>query len=271
MKKVFTNANDVIHLFAQQTQNEARCSNVFFKNTKIYSYGHHYLLGVFIDDNTILINDKGYSNTTSKHIHLLRYATKQYRQFFTTETDLQWVYNEVSDLSKKLANSRKPELYIDKILSLYKTLNEYLTYTKTLSTVKKDVRYKSIKKIALAVNKNFEKYKAILIKHKTNEANLRRKKIEKKLIEFKNYEIDTFRIGDEDFVRLSKDKTKVETSQGVIIDVRQAKALYEAIVSKQDIKGLKIDNYTVKSFNKTLIIGCHSINKKNLHEVGKLL
>jgi hypothetical protein len=46
--------------------------NVFFEYSRIYSYGYHYILGKFIDDNLLIINDTGYSATTSKHIHLLR-------------------------------------------------------------------------------------------------------------------------------------------------------------------------------------------------------
>ena len=60
MKRVFTNSYDVIHLYAQRSQDEGRCSNVFFYGDKIYSYGHHYLLGEFIDDGkAIIINDEG--------------------------------------------------------------------------------------------------------------------------------------------------------------------------------------------------------------------
>ena len=64
MKRVFTNSTEVIHLWAQRTQNEARCSNVFFEpdyklsdgnwealetSSKIYSYGKHYLLAEFLE------------------------------------------------------------------------------------------------------------------------------------------------------------------------------------------------------------------------------
>ena len=49
MKKVFSSSTDVMHLFAQRSQQEARTSsgNVFYYNDKIYSYGHHYLLGIY--------------------------------------------------------------------------------------------------------------------------------------------------------------------------------------------------------------------------------
>jgi len=73
MKTVYSKSSDVIHLFAQRTQEEGRCSNVFFNcKERIYSYGSHYLLGEFIrnkkKDLAIWINDDGYSVTTAKHI-----------------------------------------------------------------------------------------------------------------------------------------------------------------------------------------------------------
>ena len=45
------NSADVIHMFAQRTQSEGRCINVFFEYNRIYSYGRHYLLGEFIELN----------------------------------------------------------------------------------------------------------------------------------------------------------------------------------------------------------------------------
>jgi len=75
MKTVFNSSSDVIHLFAQRSQDNARCSNVFFDKNKIYSYGYHYLLGEFISNNkgdeAIMINNLGYSSTTGKHIDQL--------------------------------------------------------------------------------------------------------------------------------------------------------------------------------------------------------
>ncbi len=81
------------------------------------------MLEQFIDDKTILINDSGYSVTTSKHIGEISYATRQYRQFFTTKTDIDTVHNTVQQNLEKLTNARKPELYINVILSLFKSLN----------------------------------------------------------------------------------------------------------------------------------------------------
>ncbi len=78
IKRVFTNAGEVLHRWANQTQEDARCSNVFFEGVSAYSYGSHYELGRIIQHNNrtvALINDAGYSNTTRKHIYYAKTAT----------------------------------------------------------------------------------------------------------------------------------------------------------------------------------------------------
>ena len=53
--------------------------------------------------------------------------------------------------------------------------------------------------------------------------------------------------------------------------VKEAKILYNKIIKNEDIKGFKIDYYTVIDLDSKLKIGCHNINLKNMHEVGKQL
>lgn len=275
MKKVYPKSSDVIHLFANKRQDEARCTNVFFDNKdKIYSYSHYYLLGEFIDNNTIYINDDGYSVTTSKHISQLSYATRQYKQFYKSQSDLERVYNTVMANKNALGNARKPELYIIPILDLWESLNEYLEYT-NVKKYKSNSKYKAIKNIVNALNDNSEdfKEKLRLAAIKEAKAQVRRdtKQLKISLKKFREYEISSFRIGKEDYLRLSKDGTMVETSQYVRIKTENAKTLYQLIKRGVDIAGRKIEYYTVTSINGTLKIGCHNINMKSVHEIGELL
>ncbi len=271
MKKVFTRSDDVIHLFAQRTQDEARCSNVYFNDmNRIYSYGSHYLLGHFIDNNTILINDRGYSVTTSKHISELRWATKQYKQFFVTETNLNDVHGIVKWNIDKLANARKPELYIQPILSLWTSLNEYYKHTKA-KKYKSLPMYREIKKIVTNLNNNLESFKDVLLEQNKKRAKKIVLEAKKRLKEFYNYEINTFRIGKLDFLRVSYDERNIETTQGIRIRIREALKLYEIIVAKIDVIGYYIAGYRVRATNGTLKIGCHNIDMKSVHRTGKML
>jgi hypothetical protein len=270
MRKVFSSASDVIHVYAQQTQTEGRSSNCYFEGTKLYSYGRHYLLCNFIDKNTVLINNKGYSVETAKHIHKVMWATSQYRQFFTRSCDIDLVHKQVSDLEDKLFKARKPDMYKAQIHSLFESLNEYLSYIKDKS-IRKGEKYKYISKLTktLMENGGIEAIRDMHIKNAKKLIAKAAKRRKESLVKFMNYEINSFRIGDEDFLRLSQDRTRVETTQNVKIPIASAAKLYQMILDKQDVAGYNIEGYTVKSLNGHLVIGCHNINVKNMHEVGK--
>jgi len=277
MKKVFSSNADCIHTFAQRSQNEGRTSNhnVYFHGDKIYSYGSHYLLGEFINNGeAIIINDIGYSNSTVKHINILWGATRQYKQISKKRTDLDTVHCTVISHKNSLANARKPELYITPILQLWESLNEFLQYTKA-KKYKSNKKYKEIKAIVTALNDSPEEYKEKikLASQKLAKAQKRKdaRKLKDKLTEFNSYEINYFRVGNEDYLRLSEDGTKVETSQRVSVKRENAKLLYKMIERGIDIQGKHIEQYTVTSINGTLKIGCHNINIDSMHKVGKLL
>lgn len=155
MKTVFNNSSDVIHLFVQRSQDNARCSNVFFDRNKIYSYGYHYLLGEFISnkkgEEAIMINNLGYSSTTAKHISQLSMGSRQYRQFYKKDTDLKTVEYTIESNVKKLATARKKELYINPSVNLFKALNEYLVWSGD-KEYKTNYWYKRIVKLMEVIN-----------------------------------------------------------------------------------------------------------------------
>ena len=273
MKKVFNSNSEVIHLFAQR--------NVYFETpymsekeygTRLYSYGSHYLLAEFIDDNTVVINDSGYSSSTSKHISIAYGATRQYKQFSKTNIDLDLVYNTVIANKNKLARANKPELYINPILSLWDSLNEFLEYTNA-KKYKSNPKYKEIKAIVNALNNGSDDFKEKLrlasIKAEKAKKAKDAKQLKIDLAKFYTYQIDYFRTGKEDFLRISKDGEKIETTQRVRVGIESAKMLYKMILANVDIKGHNIDGYTVTSINGTLKIGCHNINMNSVHNVGK--
>jgi hypothetical protein len=79
IKRVFPNRSEVLHRWSNQTQDDARCANVFFEGKVAYSYGRHYTLGRLITvrgQTVALINFDKYSNTTRKHSWSAWYATE---------------------------------------------------------------------------------------------------------------------------------------------------------------------------------------------------
>lgn len=282
MKKVFSNTSEVVHVFAQQTQSEGRnqSGSIYFKENKIYSYGSHYLLGEFINGNTIIINDFGYSITTSKHISELIYATSQYNRFYTSSIDIKYIQTEIDAFLKCLTNARKPEIYISNITKLESNLTKWVDYCKAnkishkYKVNKSDYKYKNIVKIAnsLLTPEAIEKIKAKGKKDAIKQKAKDKKELKIKLDKFNAYKIDRFKVGKFDYLRLSKNGQFVETSQNIRIKKDDAQRLYFSIKNNFNIIGNKIGYYRVNKINnKALTVGCHKICIESVNKVGELI
>lgn len=277
MKTVFSSTSEVCHIFAQRVQTEGRAGNVFFEGNVIYSYGYHYELARFFqnvnNETAILINDRGYSVSTSKHIGLVRSATSHFTQFNFTEIDGHAVLSELESLAKKMIKARKPEIYINQANGLFDSYTDYCNFVgnghESHSLILKAHEVFSTGK----VKEYFESKESELKKIEREKAKREKLQLKKDIKDFMNHKINfvSCKQNNESFVRLSKDGEKVETSKGVKVDAREAKKLYQLIKAGKDIKGYKIDYYTVISINGVLKIGCHNINVKNMREVGEKL
>lgn len=84
LKLVYSNFEKITHLWAHQTQPEARCRNGFFEGDKIYSYGRHFLAGKMHKvngQNAVVINSHKYSVTTAKQLRDLGQAVSHMPTF----------------------------------------------------------------------------------------------------------------------------------------------------------------------------------------------
>ena len=270
MKTVFSNS-DLVHTFAQRTQSEGRTPNggMFFKDNKIYSYGHHYLLGEFINDMTIIINDIGYSSSTGKHISMLRSATRQYRQLFRKDIDSDQVKYRIDEAFNKLKTARKPGMYVMSIIRDFEVLTDYLNEFGKTNILASD-NYLSMQQIYSELKKDEGSFIEQAKEWGKKEKAKALEAFNLSLNKFFNYEIDSIYDNKikEDYLRVSQDGTQVETTQQVKIDIEDARNLYRMIKAGIDIAGQRIGSYTVKSLNGHLTVGCHSINVKNMHEIG---
>ena len=305
MKKIFSSHSAVCHKFNEQSQEHGRAGNIFFEGDKIYSYGYHYLLGQFISPELILINDRGYSSSTSKHIWLLRDATSDKDQIFATNIEINLVLNELESLYKKLMKARKPRSYyydITRLITLFNrnlnrlggfyvsnNLNSLFTLI-TLDNLCKDHREK-LNRIG-EIDKLAETYKASeTYKNKVERAKqvdearaerekekrarqeaLRKLNLQERIEKFYSHEISRPGYGlAHDLLRVSKCGQYVETSQEVKIPMQEAKRYYKLIKSGADMRGEKIAQYITKSFSEALNIGCHRIEKQEAERIGELI
>ena len=113
---------ELIKTYLEQEKTHGQINSLFFEYDRIYSYGYHYILGKFIDDNILIVNDIGYSVTTSQHINLLIWQAQekgiQVHRITQIETD--FVYDKAKYLESKLHKARKPEIWYNAINTLYK-------------------------------------------------------------------------------------------------------------------------------------------------------
>lgn len=275
MRKVFQNNYEAIHVFAQRTHPEGcnQSRSVFFEGNKIYSYGYHYLLGEFLDSNTILINDTGYSVSTSKHISILMGATSHYKRYYKTRVNLDYIYRHVFNyLKPKLAKARKPQKYTSEIFALWNSLNEYITERKETKT-RRLKEYKQLLKFvdSLQDDNALESLREWAKKEKEKERRRVKKVLSEKLKKFYDYKIDYFKVNGLDYLRRSENGQYIETSQGVKIDIDEARRYYSLLSSGVNMRGERISNFITKSFNDLLTIGCHNISKEQINKISKLL
>lgn len=282
MKTKFT-LKEIMHVFAQRSQSHGSAGNVFFENNgnKIYSYGYHYLLGEFIQNNkgetALMIKDSRYSVSTSKHISMLTSATRQYLQFFTSETNTKQVLESIENNVKRLQTAKKPELYIEPSKRLFATLNDFILWSGKKELTRTD-DYKKVLDLMKVIDGNKDFYTTYLRKNadklkreQAKAAKAEAQKLASDVKNFENFEINRIWDSNEDFVRYNPSKNVVQTSQEVEVNVKEAKMLYKMILANKNIKGVKIDNWTVISINGVLKIGCHNINIESMHKVGKQL
>lgn len=116
------NNSQVAHVWAQQSKESGKGSNFFFEGETIYSYGYHFPIARFIDNNTVLMTTRGYSVTTSQHIGYVGQALPGWLTLFRVNdpsaTDQRKNYHhmtsELQYLLPKIAKAKsKRQDYID--------------------------------------------------------------------------------------------------------------------------------------------------------------
>jgi hypothetical protein len=272
MKTVFTNS-EIFHVFNEQKQETGRTSNrnIFFENNKIYSYGYHYLLGEFIDENTILINNTGYSNTTSKHIGMLINATRDKKQFFTEQVEPKKALINLENWLNKLPRATKnKDIYLLQIDNTFKRYFEFIEYIKKEISILNKESHEKIVALKDSFYNNFENLEQEIKEQQKRQKEKEKQAIKENLIKWKSNEINYFRNNTgKDFLRLNSEN--IETSQGVKIPIIEAKRLLKLIDTK-NIIGQRVDErFIVRSFDNILRVGCHNIDINEINYIKNLI
>ena len=305
MKRVYSNSSEVMHLFANQIQPSAtnQTRNAFFNDNALYSYGYHYKLAEHLKGGAILINDMGYSVTTSKHIGQIGQASRHKTQFFSSDVLLDEVLPTIENLVDKLPRARtKKADYIQEIKSLF---NSFEVFQKYLVENKINKIYWSGNQIIRPIiDKRSKEYKRLChivamldnIDILETEVKETQKKKAKKEKAKQNKLIKNYRDGKNNFARLDYDllslrydkKYKntpfeieggfIHTSQNVTISLEEGQKAIKGLEFwewneekiNENLKGQKIEYFTItKAKNKALYIGCHKIKFSEIQRLAK--
>ena len=140
MRIVLDSHSEVCHVWAQQTQDEGRSGNMFFKGKTIYSYGRHFPIARFVDENTVLFTSKDYSVSMSKHKSYVRRAIRSGVKVFcvpdinafdenTHKANLEYLLSMMNETAETAVRSRKyTESLLRYSLEYLTTAREYRDY-----------------------------------------------------------------------------------------------------------------------------------------------
>jgi hypothetical protein len=277
MKKVFSSHSSLAHAWANQLQPEGRASNMFFKGPVIYSWGHHYEIARFVDapngQKVCFINSNGYSSSTGKHTTHVRRAIPSNILVFSVPFSVERSYSYSNYHFFKIEN-------IGGILAaMLVECNNYIfdqmkARSKSYYFNLAAARYSDIEQICELFGRpvparpeNWEKARIKSEYLRDNAVEIANKKqqkaIEKQkelLTKWLRHEYNGQLYDIPVHLRVSNDGQLIETTKGAKVPMFEAVKLLVMLREGQDVKGYKIDGFTViENNNEAVQIGCHKI------------
>lgn len=263
MRKVVSNS-DVAHLFATREQEYAQNSSqsFWFQGDRLYSFGTHFCIARFVDDNTLLFNNQHYSNTTSKHVRLAWQATMQYKRIVCHNPTGSLVENfddwrrKIELTLKSLEKARKQSIYLSALDRYKYEVEDYCGHFQI------DVPEDIVKLLSVLDGKNVQE----LIAEEQRRDKVRGLRAHAlNLVKFRQGEV--FRMSKHDgydYIRAEKDR--FVTSQGVTIPRAVGLTFHKLLMANKIKVGDKIDAFTVKRVEPDyVVIGCHTITKEEMN------
>jgi hypothetical protein len=296
MKTVFNN-RQLAHVWAQQTQSRGRNANnsMYFNDNKIWSYGSHYCIASINynskDERLNLINEHGYSSTTSKQRRDVLNSLNYKGLYVPRPSDINHPDNEdylfnqlIETISESLNEKKKYKTYEDFKRPLA-NLNEFLAFIgKPKIDVPMDIielliDVHSVRAIKLRAyeEKRAEKRKLAEIAYET--ARLERIQEYADQLRLWPQGLNTRSIPNDLFpkdysmIRIKPNSLDtVETSRGAEVPLNEALELLKSTLDKSVNVGYKVGHFKVDEIkNDILEIGCHTISISQAYDVLKPL
>jgi hypothetical protein len=277
MRTVFTNSQ-VCHVWAQQRQSHGRGSNIFFRDTMIFSYGEHYLMAkihTHKGKRFALVNSRGYSVSTRKHTSYAWNALQNLMPAFASDNPecVKTALKQADAATKtaiasalkrvKVADQSSIDWELECIQRAFETANELRAI---LGRARIKPKASDIAAVKAHLKKRLARYRELntpeMIAARAMESMKRAERAAAKSIE-------DFRSGKEAWPNLPYELLRVQgdtvrTSRGAEVPLRDAITLYRAIESGRDVLGASVGHFRVvrvvdMGTDKAIKIGCHTV------------
>jgi hypothetical protein len=296
MRTKFSNS-ELTHIWANQTQTHGKGSNMFFEYDSIYSYGYHFKLAQHITNKDgkkcVFLNDRSYSNTTSKHQRLVWRSIPANVEFFKVQT----FFNDIENSSTAhLENLKSYLVYAKdsqaKTLTATKLKNGYIEQTKILIDIfEKYVsffglseflwEYKTLQNRYNELTnwifeyQNSEEFKTWQIKKAENEKKAEQKRLEKAkddILQFRSFKISSIYNLGTYFLRYNKETDNIETSGGVKMSKNVFLSAYNRFKNNVLQVGQHVGDFTYNGIKDGFLsVGCHKISIDEVENLVHIL
>lgn len=280
----------VAHTWAHQLQSEASNSGrtFYFEGDTIYSYGKHFAIARMAKnergEEAVLFTLCSYSNTTRKHIAIVRNAVSNQNIIYVNDPSASVGINLlafeslIKNALKGLNTARKKEKYINPAKQLLEQARIYCEF------MGGDVPKSLVDLVVSAENGEYAKYLQIeaerIAKEEAERELLRNARFALALSKWRKGGKQSLseRREEIDYLRIQRASKRIETSQGVLIPVEIGKRAYVWILAKMKSGGCngeckyKILDFEVSEVNEVSVkIGCHTILHTEIDRIAKKL
>lgn len=276
-KTVFTDTSHIAHLWANQLQDEARNSgNFYFNRNVIYSYGSHFPIAKHITNDkgeaAVLFTERAYSNTTAKHISVVRQAAnhKDIIYCYNPESTHDQNFNSwkitAESIAKNLLKAKKPEKYLSQLAIIKGKVEIYAAFFSLI--IPADL----LAAITIGNKDEYASYQAKKGEYEKQAKIAAQKELQKKhkkelatWLKGKSHRLYTH--NGFDYLRLSDNR--IETTQAVQIPLELGKRIYQQVKDNTLQVGQNVMDYEVKEVGKLVKIGCHTFKTDYLLKFGQ--
>lgn len=282
MIKAYSGYNQLLHAWIygdDSFEGHTPQNRLFAEGNNLYSYRYGAMIAKKLDNQTILVDTRTFSATTSKQQSLLQRAIPSnwniiyvedpsqtprvliQRSIGLIKNTLDKIPKAISRKLEHLQTANQERINILKLIAIYPEQCSLYDY--------KLLEYEFLPDAFIPnyaewqTKENDKAHKRILKQQKDNE--FIALKGEEQLALWLNFESNScYSYQGLTRLRYIKETQEIQTTQGITIHKDKVKELYELLKEGKDVIGLKIDNtYTVTSLvNNILKIGCHSLDVK---------